>query len=257
MQMHQLLVSRFARGWEVGSQANGRFVVRLDEASVRLVRDSTVAATLTVLERRLRRLSRWSLVGSPRLTQNAHDAAEVRVDLPGSVEVEWAKRLLTTQAQLRFKLVESEASSRGTLLGGEGGVVPVGFEIEEGPPDEQNRRSFYLVRREALVTDRDIATARAGIDAQTNAPDVQFNLHPQPAESFKQATGTNIGRRIAIVVDGVVVSAPTITGPIGESGVINGAFTREQASELARMLDAGALPVRVTCVGVLRHSANP
>jgi preprotein translocase subunit SecD len=101
---------------------------------------------------------------------------------------------------------------------------------------------FYLVQREAVITGRDMKSARAGVDPQTNAPNVSFILNPAGAEKFKRETGKNVGRRLAIVLDGSVASAPTIQSQISDEGQITGRFTVQEADELAKVLRAGALP---------------
>jgi preprotein translocase subunit SecD len=98
--------------------------------------------------------------------------------------------------------------------------------------------------------------ARAGIDPQTNAPDVQFSLDPQGAEKFKRATGANIGRRLAIVLDGSVASAPAIQGQISDEGVIQGSFSAQEADELAKVLRAGALPATLRYLQELTVGAS-
>src|SRR4029079_2032082 len=97
-------------------------------------------------------------------------------------------------------------------------------------------------RKEALITGRDLKNARAGIDPQSNAPDVQFSLNPAGADKFKRDSGANIGRRLAIVLDGSVASAPAIQGQISNEGVIQGRFSTAEADELSKVLRAGALP---------------
>ena len=62
---------------------------------------------------------------------------------------------------------------------------------------------FYLVRREALITDRDIRSAQPGLDA-AKMPDVEFRVAPSAAHEFERATAANVGSRIAIVIDGIV-----------------------------------------------------
>jgi preprotein translocase subunit SecD len=105
---------------------------------------------------------------------------------------------------------------------------------------------FYLVQREAVITGRDMKNARAGVDPQTNAPDVQFTLNPQGAEKFKRETGKNVGRRLAIVLDGNIHSAPQIRERIPSGRAqITGGFTIEEATDLAIVLRAGALPAPV------------
>jgi preprotein translocase subunit SecD len=248
--MHEVLAARFGPGWRVISEADGRFVVRLDEDGVPALRDAAVKAALRVLERRLHQLDRWPLFRGSLLTGYAGHADQVRIELPVAVDVESARRHLTTRAELRLMLVESTGPSREALLGGEGRTVPSGLEVREGTGSEPGQTIFYLVRREALIANRDIRSARRGSGGE-DVPDVEFSLTTSAAQAFQRATAANVGRRLAIVVDGVVVSAPTIQGPIGESGVISGRFTKEEAGELARLLEVGALPVRVTCLEVV------
>src|SRR5207249_474423 len=82
--------------------------------------------------------------------------------------------------------------------------------------------AYYLVRREAVITGRDLKSARAGVDPTSNAPDVEFTLNPQGAEKFKRETGRNINRRLAIILDGLVASAPETHSQISDRGIIAG-----------------------------------
>jgi preprotein translocase subunit SecD len=125
-----------------------------------------------------------------------------------------------------------------------------------GPGEEAGKPVMYLVRREAVITGRDLKNARAGIDPQTNLPDVQFTLNPQGASKFKRETGRNIGRRLAIVLDGSVESAPVIQGQISTDGVIHGRFTPQEADELAKVLRAGALPATLKYLQELTVGAS-
>jgi len=112
------------------------------------------------------------------------------------------------------------------------------------------------VRREAVITGRDLKNARAGIDPQTNQPDVNFSLTPAGAEKFRRETGRNVGRRLAIVLDGTVESAPTIQSQISGEGVITGRFTAQEADELAKVLRAGALPATLKYLQQLTVGAS-
>ena len=81
------------------------------------------------------------------------------------------------------------------------------MEVVQGQGDEPGQPVFYLVRREAIITGRDLKNARVGVD-ENNQPDVQFTLNPAGADKFKRETGRNVGRRLAIILDGRVDSAP-------------------------------------------------
>jgi preprotein translocase subunit SecD len=115
------------------------------------------------------------------------------------------------------------------------------MEVVEGAGDQPGQPVFYLVRREAAVTGRDLKTARVGVD-ENNQPDVQFSLNPAGADKFRRFTGSNIGRRLGIILDGRIESAPTIQSQISAEGRITGRFSTQEADELAKVLRAGALP---------------
>jgi preprotein translocase subunit SecD len=137
--------------------------------------------------------------------------------------------------------VEDEASSREALLQAHGGQAPGNMEVVSGLSDTAGQPSYYLVRREAIVTGRDLKTARVGVD-ENNQPQVNFSLNAQGAEKFKRETGRNIGKKLAIILDGTVDQAATIQSQIGAEGRITGRFSTQEADERAKVLRAGALP---------------
>jgi preprotein translocase subunit SecD len=93
----------------------------------------------------------------------------------------------------------------------------------------------------APITGRDLRTARTSLD-QNNLPAVGFTLNQDGARRFGQLTEQNINRQLAIILDNRVFSAPTIQGRITDEGQITGAFTQQEAGDLALVLRSGALP---------------
>jgi preprotein translocase subunit SecD len=103
-----------------------------------------------------------------------------------------------------------------------------------------------MVRKVAVVTGRDLRTAKPSLD-QTNRPSVSFTLNQDGARKFGRATGENIGRRLAIILDGRVQSAPVIEGRIFDQGQISGgSFTQQEVQDLSLVLRSGALPASLT-----------
>ena len=234
-----LLKDYFVReGWEVREPGEGRFLVQMTDQMVRRLKERTVKEAIKTLERRVNELG----VAEPIIAEHGNRGDQILVQLPGVTDVDRAKELIKKTAQLSLKLVEDTSPSRETLLQSFQGKVPENMEVVEGQGDEPGRPVFYLVRREAVITGRDLKNARAGIDPQTNSPDIQFTLNPGGAEKFKRETGRNVGRRLAIILDGSVESAPTINSQISDSGVIQGRFSTQEADDLAKVLRAGALP---------------
>jgi preprotein translocase subunit SecD len=166
-----------------------------------------------------------------------------------------AKRLIISVAQLSLQIVEGMAPTRELLLRSSQGSVPPTLQVMEGQGDALGENVFYLVRRQAVMTGRDLRTARVGV-GDHGEPNVEFTLNPQGAARFKQETGRNIGRRLAIVLDERVTSAPMIEQPVGAEGQIRGRFTAAEADELARVLRAGALPARMRYLQELTVGAS-
>jgi preprotein translocase subunit SecD len=250
--MRDILRDFFRTDWEVREPGDGRFLVQMTEQQQRKIKERTVAEAIRTLERRVNQLG----VAEPVIAPHGSQGDQILVQLPGVADVEQAKRVIKTTAQLALKLVEDTAATRESLLQNFQGKVPDNMEVVSGAGETPGQPVFYLVRREAIITGRDLKNARAGVDPQTNSPDVQFTLNPQGADKFKRATGANIGRRLGIVLDGSVASAPTIQGQIGADGVIHGRFTTQEADELAKVLRAGALPATLRYLQELTVGAS-
>ena len=101
------------------------------------------------------------------------------------------------------------------------------------------------MRKVAAVTGRDLRNAKPSLD-ENNRPAVSFSLNTDGARKFGKATGENIGRRLAIILDGRVQSAPVIEGRITDEGRISGTFTQQEVQDLSLMLRSGALPASLT-----------
>jgi preprotein translocase subunit SecD len=104
---------------------------------------------------------------------------------------------------------------------------------------------YYVVRRVPAVTGRDLRNARPSLD-ENNRPAVQFTLNNEGARKFGMFTQANIGRQLAIVLDGRVYSAPRIESRIDADGRITGNFTQQEAADLSLVLRSGALPASLT-----------
>src|SRR5207245_11464013 len=112
---------------------------------------------------------------------------------------------------------------------------------------DRGHRKPYMVYKRSVLTGRDLVDAQASFDQRTNEPVISFRFNADGARRFAQVTQENVGKPFAIVIDNEVMSAPVIREPIlGGSGQISGAFTVEQANDMALMLRAGELPGKMT-----------
>ncbi len=114
---------------------------------------------------------------------------------------------------------------------------------------ERVSEPFMIVARETPLTGEDLARASQAFDPDNGQPVVSFTFRPGAADDFCALTSANVNDRFATLLDNVVITAPTIRGPIcGGQGVIEGGFTVESATDLAALLNAGALPAPLTIV---------
>jgi len=235
--MRDLLKDFFRQGWEIREPAEGRFLVKMTDTMVRDVKRRTVAEAIKTLERRVNELG----VAEPVIAEHGDQGDQILIQLPGVTDPEAAKRVIKQTAQLSLKMVEDAGPSRETLLQAHGGQVPPNMEVVSGQGETPGQPIFYLVRREAIVTGRDLKTARVGVD-ENNQPQVNFALNATGADRFKRETGRSVGKRLGIILDNSIYSAPVIQGQIGAEGRITGRFSTQEADELAKVLRAGALP---------------
>jgi preprotein translocase subunit SecD len=165
------------------------------------------------------------------------------IELPDTANPQEAKSRIGKAAQLELRLVEDAAPTKEDILYKLDGDIPADKEILPGSGDE---KGFYLVEKYADVTGRLLKEARAGYDDSYKSV-VLFRLNDAGAEKFYNLTSKHYGRRLAITLDGVVISAPQISEPIaGGSGRISGNFTAETARELALLLQSGSFVAPVT-----------
>jgi len=177
-------------------------------------------------------------VREPSIQLQGEDA--IVVQLPGITDRQRAIDLIGRTALLEFKLVPSEPELLTQALNGN---VPEGYELKELKEEESGEEKL-LVEKKAVLTGDSLTSATVRFDqSQFNQPVVTLTFNSQGAKSFAEITAKNIGRRLAIILDGKIQSAPRIREaiPSGEA-VITGRFSPEEAQDLALILRVGALP---------------
>ncbi|KPK30327.1 MAG: preprotein translocase subunit SecD [Nitrospira bacterium SG8_3] len=161
----------------------------------------------------------------------------VLIQLPGIKDPKRAIELIGKTALLEFKLVDEENSLEEALKGN----IPPGREIlyqtSPDPKSGQQARIPYLLKRRTLLTGEYLTDARVQIDSQYNEPYVSLSFNARGARLFERITGENIEKRLAIVLDNNVYSAPVIRDRIaGGRAQITGRFTMDEARDLAIVL---------------------
>jgi preprotein translocase subunit SecD len=222
-------------------QAAGRAVLALRSKEISTLRELAVRQGLETIRNRVDQFG----VAEPSIQQQGEN--RILVQLPGVQDPERAKALIGKTALLEFKMLDEKVDVETALRGG----LPEGDEMlyqrRVDKETGQERKTPYVVQKKALLTGRDLSTARVSIDQNTSEPYVSVEFNGAGAKAFSDLTDANVGKRLAIVLDGNVHSAPVIRERIPSGRAqITGGFTTQEATDLAIVLRAGALPAPVT-----------
>jgi preprotein translocase subunit SecD len=221
-----------------GSGVNGTYTFTMKpNIQVNLREESVIQARQTI-ERRINDLG----VAEPSIAQQGAD--QILVQLPGVTDIDRAKSIIGSPGLLELKIVEGAPSpSKEALM--VNGQVPQGMEIVPGAGSAGDTSTvYYMVKKVAAVTGQDLRSARASVD-ENNRPAVSFTLSNEGGRKFGKVSGENIGRQLAIILDGRVQSAPTLETRINSEGRITGSFTPEEVQDLSLKLRSGALPAKL------------
>jgi len=225
-----------------------RLVFEMQSPNEAEIRKAAVEQALTTIRNRIDEFG----VGETAITRQGLNSDRLVVQLPGVDDPERVKLLIGRTAFLEFRIVDfpgNGGTSKELVLAHYNGQLPPGLEILSGDSrDRQGRvqgEEFWAVQKRQVITGRDLKSARPGL-GQYSDPVVNFSLTHDGAKLFGDATGANVGKALAIVLDGKVVSAPTINSRITDSGIIEGRFTQREVEDLSNVLHSGALPAGIT-----------
>ncbi len=227
------------------SGLDGSYTLTMKPNYVQQLRQDTVTQAHQTIDRRINELG----VTEPTISIQGTNKDELMIQLPGMSDIARAKELIGRTGTLELDLVEAgPMPTKEALLQAHNGQVPPAMKIlpgVEGVPGEAPSAVYYLVQKIPVVTGRDLRNAKPTID-ENSQPAVSFSLKPDGARKFGKATGENVGRQLAIVLDNRIESAPRIDGRITDEGRITGHFTQREAQDLSLVLRSGALPASLT-----------
>ncbi len=225
------LNERIALGLDL--QGGMHLVLKVDTA--KLPKEAQADAPERALEVIRNRIDQFG-VKEPAIHLQGQD--EIVVQLPGVTDRERALEIIGRTAHLEFRMVSDDPERIKQALAGQ---APAGFELLEGEGEK------LLVHSETVLSGAALATAEVQFDqSRFNAPIVALRFNAEGAKVFGEVTAKNVGRRLAIILDGKVHSAPRINEAIpGGEAVITGRFTPPEAADLALVLRVGALPAPV------------
>ena len=217
---------------ELAGAPDGMITLTLSQVGLRNRATQAIQQSIEIVRRRIDA----SGVVEPQIARQGD--SRIVVQLPGIEDPNRIKELLGKTARMTFRLVDITANAAAP--------PPPGVEFL---PMDGGSGERIAVRRRVEVDGGDLKRASAGLDQQNGQWVVNFEFNQVGARRFAEVTRANVGRPFAIVLDDKVISAPRINEPItGGRGQISGSFTSQSATDLAVLLQAGALPAPLTVV---------
>jgi len=203
------------------------FSIYLSDYGIVLLNSSSLDQAVEIVRRRVDETG----TNEPNILKRGNN--RILVELPGLDDPARIKSLLGKTANLTFQFVSSnENDDFGTE------ILKFDNEIDEA-----------TVSKRIILNGDNLVDAKPRVDTQSNETIVSFTLDRVGAKKFGRATTENVGKQLAIVLDGKIISAPSIREPIlGGSGQISGNFTFQSATDLALLLRSGALPAPMNII---------
>jgi preprotein translocase subunit SecD len=213
---------------------NNTMKIVINEIFKKNIKESAIKQSLEIVRKRIDE----SGTKEPLIQRSGSE--RILLQLPGIKDPERIKELLGTTAKLTFHMVDDEDT-----ISLKANRAPFGKIIVA---DFYNSEIKYLVEKKSRVGGENLVDAKASFDPQEGHA-VSFRFDTTGAQKFGKATSENVGKRFAVILDGVVITAPVINTAItGGSGIITGNFTSQEAADLSVLLRAGALPAPLSII---------
>ncbi len=204
---------------------NDTYLIMFSKYGLLTLNNAAVNQSIEIVRRRIDDLG----TKEPTIIQRGEK--RIVVELPGLKDPSRIKDLLGKTAQLNFRLITDKKDD----FGSEKMISENGDEV--------------IVNKKIIMSGENLIDAQPRVDNQSNSPMVAFTLDRYGAQKFGKVTTNNIGKRLAIVLDNKVISAPVIREAItGGSGTISGNFSFQEVTDLALLLRSGALPTPINIV---------
>ncbi len=215
-------------------------VMDLPEEEMERIKELAAAQALETIRNRIDEFG----VSEPDIRRQGE--RRVLIQLPGIAEPQRAKELIGRTAQLEFKLLDETHDPQEAVSGNPPPGTELLYQVRQDPATNREIRTPMLVQKRSMLTGAYLTDARVQIDSQYNEPYVSINFDRKGARIFERITEENVRKRLAIVLDENIYSAPVIQEKIsGGEARITGSFSMEEARDLSIVLRAGALPAPV------------
>ena len=205
---------------------NNKVKIEYSKIGLFEIKSSVLNQSLEIVRRRI------DETGTKEPTIIRRGSERILIELPGLDDPNRIKKLLGRTANLSFRLVSESEDTFGSEL--------LFFEDKE---DQLN------ISKRIIVSGDNLINAQPAIDNQTNQTVVNFSFDRVGAKKFGRATADSVGKKLAIILDNKIISAPVINEAIlGGNGQITGNFTFQEATDLALLLRSGSLPAPLTII---------
>jgi SecD/SecF fusion protein len=224
-----------ASAYGLTSETPGTIRLSLTQAAQREQAEQALEQSVEVVRRRVDETG----VAEPQIARQ--DPDRILVQLPGVKDPDEIKKLLGTTAKMEFHMVDDTAMDPAH--------PPPGDMVVDVSKPRPGQPTQEILKRKVEVSGDTLEKASAGVDSENGGWQINFGFNAAGTRKFAQITEQSIGHRFAVVLDNKVIVAPTIQSAItGGSGRITGSFTSEEATTIARLLNAGALPAPIKII---------
>jgi len=222
------LMQNVDQGIQITEEKDGKLILSYSDVAVKEFKTGAIERSIETIRRRI------DETGTKEPTIQKQGDDRILIQLPGVDDPSRVKSLIGKTAKLTFHMVHP-----GNDVEGAKKKLPVGTRILPGYSEEEGNE--YVIKKRVRLSGENLIHASSSL--QQGRSIVTFKFDKKGARKFGAITKENVGKPFAIVLDGKVISAPTINEPIlGGSGIISGSFTMQEATDLALLLRAGALP---------------
>jgi preprotein translocase subunit SecD len=240
------LDAKYGNEYDVATGPNGLFTLTMKANFEKELEQRTVSQAIDTIRDRVDTLGAYE----PVIQEYNLGANEILVELPGISDLDRVKSIISSTARLEIHpVVGGPYPSEQAALQSVGGTVPPEDEIMPFSGEIGNRGGgdqYYMLQRVAVVAGSEFRSADPNVNPNTGQREVQFTLTNAAGDKFYDYTSHNVGNPMAVVMGGTVREVANIKSAIRDTGVIEGAFSEDEVTELSKLLRTGALPASLT-----------
>ena len=231
--------------YDATSGAENSWVLNMKPQQLTELKNRAVAQAIETIRNRVDKLG----VSEPIIQEHGLGDYQILVQLPGVDDPARVKEIMQSTAMLEIRQAMNNGATfkdEQAALAAVNGVLPDNSVLMHGRNvGATGEDVVYIISRVSAVAGHDLREARVGRSSQTGLPEVNFFLTGEGGRRFSSFTSQHVGDYLAVVLDNKVMEVAVIKSEIGDSGVIEGRFSDQQAKDLALILNSGALPAGI------------